>query len=59
MIEVIIVSIIVLILKKTAGNMLPTVMYPELYRKRFCEAMGTVVPDKLTRLGADVRQVLT
>ncbi len=45
-------------LKKTAGKTLPTVVYPELYRKRFCEAMDkyfTVVPDKWTGLGADVK----
>ena len=45
-------------LKKTAGRVLPTVVYPELYRKRFCDAMEryfTVVPDKWTGLGADVK----
>jgi len=41
-------------LKKTAGRVLPTVVYPELYRKRFCDAMEryfTVVPDKWTGFG--------
>lgn len=45
-------------LKKTAGKTLPTVVYPELYRKRFCEAMDryfTVVPDKWTGLMANVK----
>ena len=44
-------------LKKTAGRGLPTVVYPELYRKRFCDAMEryfTVVPDKWTGLETDV-----
>ena len=44
-------------IKKTAGRVLPTVVYPELYRKRFCEAIEryfTVVPDKWTYLGADI-----
>ena len=43
--------------KKTAGRGLPTIVDPELYRKRFCEAMEryfTVVPDKWTGMGADV-----
>ena len=43
-------------LKKTSGRELPTVVYPELYRKRFCEAMEryfTVVPDKWSGLGMD------
>ena len=42
---------------KTTNNVLPTVVYSELYRKRFCEAMEryfTVVPDKWTGLEADV-----
>lgn len=41
-------------LKKAAGRELPTVVYPELYRKRFCEAVEryfTVVPDKWMGLG--------
>ena len=45
-------------LKKTAGKVLPTVVYPELYRKRFCDAMDkyfTVVPDKWTGLGAELK----
>ena len=44
-------------LKKTAGKTLPTVVYPELYRKRltFCDKNFTVVPDKWTGLGADVK----
>jgi 1-phosphatidylinositol-3-phosphate 5-kinase len=43
-------------LKKTSGRELPTVVYPELYRKRFYEAMDryfTVVPDKWSGLGVD------
>ena len=43
-------------LKKTSGRELPTVVYPELYRKRFCDAMEryfTVVPDKWSGLGMD------
>ena len=45
-------------LKKTAGKGLPTILSPELYRKRFYDAMDryfTVVPDKWTGLGADVK----
>lgn len=41
-------------LKKTAGRVLPTIVWPELYRKRFCAAMEqyfTVVPDKWTGFG--------
>ena len=40
--------------KKTASRVLPTVVNPELYRKRFYEAMEryfTVVPDKWSGLG--------
>ena len=43
--------------KKSTNKVLPTVVYPELYRKRFCEAMEryfTVVPDKWTGLEAGV-----
>ena len=41
-------------LKKTAGRVLPTIVWPELYRKRFCAAMEqyfTVVPDKWAGFG--------
>ena len=44
-------------LKKKAGRGLPTIVDPELYRKRFLEAMDryfTVIPDEWTGLGADV-----
>ena len=43
--------------KKTAGRTLPTVVYPELYRKRFCDAIEryfTPVPDKWTGLGSGI-----
>ena len=45
-------------LKKAGRSVLPTVVYPDLYRKRFIEAMDryfTAVPDKWTGLGADIR----
>lgn len=48
-------------LKKTAGRVLPTVVYPELYRKRFCDAMEryfTVVPDKWTGFGPSWYEVV-
>ena len=43
-------------IKKAGRSVLPTVVYPELYRKRFIDAMDryfTAVPDKWTGLGAD------
>ena len=46
-----------MMLKKAAGRGLPTIVDPELYRKRFCEAIDryfTVIPDEWTGLGADV-----
>ena len=42
--------------KKLSSKTLPTVVYPELYRKRFFEAMEkyfTAVPDKWTGLESD------
>ena len=47
----------IMYVKKTTNKVLPTVVYPELYQKRFCEAMEryfTVVPDKWTGLEADL-----
>lgn len=45
-------------IKKAGRSVLPTVVYPEMYRKRFIEAMDryfTPVPDKWTGLGADIK----
>jgi 1-phosphatidylinositol-3-phosphate 5-kinase len=45
-------------IKKAGRSVLPTVVYPEMYRKRFVEAMDryfTPVPDKWTGLGTDVK----
>ena len=45
-------------IKKAGRSILPTVVYPSLYRRRFIEAMEryfTPVPDKWTGLGADIR----
>ena len=45
-------------IKKAGRSVLPTVVYPEMYRKRFIEAMDryfTAVPDKWTGLGADIK----
>ncbi len=47
-----------MIVKKAGRSVLPTVVYPGLYRKRFMEAMDryfSPIPDKWTGLGADIR----
>lgn len=51
-------KLIEMLLKKAGRSVLPTVIYPELYKKRFIEAMDryfTPVPDKWTGLGADIK----
>ena len=45
-------------LKKAGRSVLPTVVYPDLYRKRFMDAMEryfAAVPEKWTGLGADIQ----
>lgn len=47
-----------MIVKKAGRSVLPTVVYPDLYRRRFVDAMDryfSPIPDKWTGLGADIR----